>query len=163
VLYRGSALSSRLRCYWKARVWDESGRRSNWSQPAFWEMGLLRQEDWQGRWIGSGAAQERRPASGFFKSTNELSQVNQQAKVDGRSTLLRKTFVLYKPVLQARLYVTGLGYYELSCNGRRIGDHVLAACQDQLPQMDPLRHLRPHCPIRPRHQCYWNNARERLV
>ena len=126
VLYRGSALSSRLRCYWKARVWDESGRRSNWSRPAFWEMGLLRQGDWQGRWIGSGAAQEPRPASGFFKSTNELFQVNQQVKVDGRSTLLRKTFVVYKPVLQARLYVTGLGYYELSCNGRRIGDRVLA-------------------------------------
>ena len=28
VLYRGSALSSRLRCYWKARVWDEIGRAS---------------------------------------------------------------------------------------------------------------------------------------
>src|ERR1017187_5321212 len=126
VPYRGSALCSRLRYYWKACVWDESGHRSNWSRPAFWEMGLLRQEDWQGRWIGSGPTQEPRPASGFFKSTNELSQVNQQVEVDGRSTLLRKTFVLYKPVLQARLYVTGLGYYELSCNGRRIGDHVLA-------------------------------------
>jgi hypothetical protein len=74
-------------------------------------MGLLRQEDWHGQWIGSGAAQEPRPASGFFKSTNELSQVDQRVKVDGRSTLLRKTFVLSKPVLQARLYATGLGYY----------------------------------------------------
>ena len=126
VPYRGLALSSRLRCYWKVRVWDESGRRSNWSPPAFWEMGLLRPEDWQGQWIGSGPPEEPRPASGFFKSTNELSQVNQQVTVDGRSTLLRKKFVLRGPVLRARLYVTGLGYYEVSCNGRRIGDRVLA-------------------------------------
>jgi len=126
VPYRGSALSSRLRCYWKARVWDESGRRSDWSRLAFWEMGLLRPEDWQGQWIGSGPSQEPRPASGFFKSTNELSQVSQRVAVDGRSTLLRKTFMLPKPVLRARLYVTGLGYYEASCNGRRIGDRMLA-------------------------------------
>jgi alpha-L-rhamnosidase len=126
VPYRGSPLSSRLRCYWKVRVWDESGRRSKWSRPAFWEMGLLRQEDWQGRWIGSGPPQEPRPVSGFFKSTNELSQVNQPVAVDGRSALLRKTFVLKTPVAKARLYVVRLGYYEVSCNGRRIGDRVLA-------------------------------------
>jgi len=126
VPYRGSTLSARLRCYWKARVWDESGRRSNWSRPAFWEMGLLNQEDWHGQWIGSGPPQELRPASGFFKSTNELSEVSQQFAVDGRSTLLRKAFMLPKPVLRARLYVTGLGYYEVSCNGERIGDRVLA-------------------------------------
>ena len=126
VFYHGSALSSRLRCYWKARGWDEAGHRSNWSQPGFWEMGLLRQEDWQGQWIGSGPIHEPRPASGFFKSTNELSEVNQRVTVDGRSTLLRKTFMLAKPVLRARLYVTGLGYYEASCNGKRIGDRVLA-------------------------------------
>jgi alpha-L-rhamnosidase len=126
VPYRGSALNSRLRCYWKARVWDESGRQSDWSRPAFWEMGLLCSEDWKGQWIGSGPSQEPRPASGFFKSTNELSQADQQVKVDGRSILLRKAFMLAKPVLRARLYVTGLGYYEASCNGRRIGDRVLA-------------------------------------
>ena len=39
VPYRGSALCSRLRYYWKARVWDESGHRSNWSRPAFWQIG----------------------------------------------------------------------------------------------------------------------------
>jgi alpha-L-rhamnosidase len=126
VPYLGSALSSRLRCYWKARVWDVSGHRSAWSQTAFWEMGLLRQEDWQGRWIGSGPPQEPRTASGFFKSTNELSQVDQPVAVDRRSTLLRKTFVLHKPVSRARLYIAGLGYSEASCNGRRIGDRVLA-------------------------------------
>ena len=126
VAYGGAALTSRLRCYWKARVWDDSGRRSAWSPPASWEMGLLQPEDWQARWIGSGPPQEPRPAEGFFTSTNQLTNFNQQVQVDGRSTLLRKQFTLRGPVRQARLYVTGLGYYEASCNGRRIGDRVLA-------------------------------------
>ena len=38
----------------------------------------------------------------------------------------RKTFVLSKPVARARVYVCGLGYYELHLNGRKVGDHVLA-------------------------------------
>jgi len=134
VLYGGSALSSRLRCYWKACVWDESGRRSDWSQPALWEMGLLRPEDWQGRWIGSGLPKEPRPAAGFFTSTNQLTELKQQVKVNGRSTLLRKKFVLRLPVRQARLYVTGLGYYEASCNGRRVGDRVLAPAKTNYRQ-----------------------------
>ncbi len=46
--------------------------------------------------------------------------------VDGRSTLLRTRFVADKPIRRAVVYVTGLGYYELSCNGQRVGDHVLA-------------------------------------
>ena len=126
VAYCGAALTSRLRCCWKARVWDGSGHRSAWSPPASWEMGLLRPGDWQARWIGSGPPEEPRPAEGFFTSTNQLTNFTQQVKVDGRSTLLRKKFVLRGPVRQARLYVTGLGYYEASCNGSRIGDRVLA-------------------------------------
>ena len=81
-----------------------------------------------GKPAGSAAGHPRslvRPA-GFFTSTNQLTELNQQVKVDGRSTLLRKKFVLRGPVRQARLYVTGLGYYEASCNGRRVGDRVLA-------------------------------------
>jgi len=149
VPYRGSALSSRLRCYWKVRVWDELGRPSRWSQPAFWEMGMVRQEDWQSQWIGSGPPREPRPASGFFKSTNELSQVTQPVTADGRSTLLRKKFVLRQPVVQARLYVTGLGYYEASCNGRRVGDRVLAPAKSNYRKWvlydtyDLTAHLRP--------------------
>ena len=33
--------------------------------------------------------------------------------------------MLSKPVAQARVYVCGLGYYELHLNGRKLGDHVL--------------------------------------
>ena len=89
-------------------------------------MALLRPEDWKAQWIGSGPAREPCPPAGFFKSAKELTNVNEKVSVDGRSTLLRKEFVATKAIRRAQVYVTGLGYYELSCNGQRVGDRVLA-------------------------------------
>lgn len=40
------APKSRERFYWKVRVWDEAGRASGWSEPAFFEAGLLDNSDW---------------------------------------------------------------------------------------------------------------------
>lgn len=51
VVYKGKPLQSRMRCYWKVRVWDKDGRVSAWSEPAFWTVGLLELEDWQAQWI----------------------------------------------------------------------------------------------------------------
>jgi alpha-L-rhamnosidase len=50
--YDGKPLTSRMECYWKARVWDETGEASRWSDAASWTMGLLNPEDWQAQWIG---------------------------------------------------------------------------------------------------------------
>ncbi len=126
VQYAGKPLTSRQRCYWKVHVWDSSGRATEWSPSALWEMGLLHQTDWKAHWIGAGPIKEPRGPSGFFKSTNELIQMDGKVNVDGRSVLLRKSFKVERPIRQARVYVTGLGYYELSCNGQRVGDRVLA-------------------------------------
>ncbi len=50
--YRGETLASGEKCYWKVRVWDQQGQPSTWSQPASFEMGLMKQSDWKGQWIG---------------------------------------------------------------------------------------------------------------
>src|SRR3954471_22986575 len=39
--------------------------------------------------------------------------------------MLRRSFTVTKPVARARLYASGLGYADLSMNGRRASDHVL--------------------------------------
>jgi alpha-L-rhamnosidase len=52
VTYNGPALSSRTRYYWTVRIWDSHGQPSAWSKPAWWEMGLLSQNDWRAQWIG---------------------------------------------------------------------------------------------------------------
>ncbi len=48
--YRGPALESRKKYYWKVRVWDGTGQASE-SAAARWEMGLLHPADWKAKWI----------------------------------------------------------------------------------------------------------------
>jgi len=52
VVYEGTPLASRMRCYWKVRIWDQDDRVSAWSEPATWTIGLLDPKDWQAKWIG---------------------------------------------------------------------------------------------------------------
>jgi alpha-L-rhamnosidase len=47
------------------------------------------------------------------------------AAKDSASTLLRKSFVLSDAPLSAVLSICGLGVYELTMNGERVGDHVM--------------------------------------
>lgn len=53
VIYAGLELNSLDKCFWKVRVKDVSGKFSDWSAIASWEMGLLSRADWKGNWIGS--------------------------------------------------------------------------------------------------------------
>ncbi len=106
VVYGGKALESRMRCYWKVRVWDEKGEVSNYSDCGYWEMGLLEKKDWQAKWI---------------RTTLPHEDSN---KVEG-SPYFRNEFELKKPVASARAYICGLGYYNLYLNGEKVGDHVL--------------------------------------
>ena len=110
VAYGGALLESRAVCYWKVRVWDASGRVSPWSAPARWEMALLSPRDWTAVWVNDG---KPNPASdeGFY--------------TEDPAPLFRREFTLRAAVVRARLYITGLGYYEASLNGARVGDRVL--------------------------------------
>ena len=102
VNYQGKPLDSCQRCFWAVRVWDQNGKVSSFSRPAYWEMGLLTPAQWQAQWIGR------------TTDTNALP-----------APLLRRTFSLKDKVKQARAYICGLGYYELHLNGKKVGDHLL--------------------------------------
>jgi alpha-L-rhamnosidase len=52
VPYKGKALENGMRAYWRVQVWDQAGAASAWSAPAHWSMGLLKPDDWKGKWIG---------------------------------------------------------------------------------------------------------------
>jgi len=104
VPYQGKALRSAQRCYWKVRVWDKDGRPSDWSRTAWWEMGLLEEKDWQGRWIDDGKT---------------LPEKDEDFYRDDPAPLFRREFTTTGRIESARLYICGLGYYEASLNGKR--------------------------------------------
>ena len=98
------ALTSRQEVYYKVRLWDEHDQAGEWSEEAFFEMGLLSPEDWQAQWI-----------TGNYKPDKK-----KRFPVDH----FRKTFLLDKPFTKARLYITSCGSYEACLNGKKAGDLV---------------------------------------
>jgi alpha-L-rhamnosidase len=103
--YNGKNLTGRQRYYWKVKVWPNTNAASEWSEPAFFEMGLLEQDDWKSGWIG------------YIPG------------MPGRVHYFKGTYVPPKPIRQARAYVAGVGYYELFINRKKVGDHVLDPAQ----------------------------------
>ncbi len=59
ISYSGKKLLPYQRVYWRVRIQDNKGNTSAWSEPSFFEMGLLSQAHWLGaKWIGSGLKRE---------------------------------------------------------------------------------------------------------
>lgn len=100
--YRGPTLQSRQRCMWRVRVWDRADCPSAWSDPGWWEMGLLQRTDWQAQWIEP--------------------EWDEDPAALNPCPYLRATFTLHARPVSARLYVTAHGLYEASLNGRRVGN-----------------------------------------
>jgi alpha-L-rhamnosidase len=128
IQYNGKPLSSRQDCWWKVRVWDRKGKLSEWSEPAFWSMGLLKPEEWKAQWIGApwqGEEPLPKPPSPRGNRPS-VSPLNTSAdKLPPPAPMLRKIFSVNKEVASARAYVTGLGYFELYLNGEKVSEDVL--------------------------------------
>lgn len=119
--YDGKILKSRQQCYWKVMVWDEKGGVSDWSEAALWEMSLLDENDWTASWIEAPRIYHWQPFQIERGSTKrDAPKIYYEA-----APYLRKDFNIEKPVAKARAYISGMGLYELSINGNKIGDHVL--------------------------------------
>ncbi|GAA4736369.1 glycoside hydrolase family 78 protein [Modestobacter marinus] len=99
-------LASRERRAVRVRVWGEGvGEPSAWSEDVVVEAGLLDPADWTATLV--------RP-------------VLPADAGDEPAALLRREFVLDRPVVRARLYATAQGVYEAELNGAVVGDEVLA-------------------------------------
>jgi alpha-L-rhamnosidase len=96
VPWPGTTLDSRQRVRWRVRVRTDT-LESPWSEPAWFELGLLHDRDWVATWI-------------------EPVEHKRSAHV------LRRAFELWSPPSKVRLYATAHGLYECYLNGRRVGD-----------------------------------------
>lgn len=134
ISYAGKPLISNGHYWWKVRFWDSKGKKSEWSAPAQWTMGLLQDKDWKAKWISAEGAERFAHQYESAKIDFNLSRVLSEFRRFGpnpsdpnyASLLLRKEFPIQKGLKRAVLHVSGLGQYELSLNGTRIGDYMLA-------------------------------------
>lgn len=118
-------LSSDSRYFWKVIVWDNEGKTYE-SPPARFETALLEGSNWSARWIGNQPSSETVPPGGFYKDRSDESETGDTIVHDGSSLLLRYETEITKEIVSAKIFTTGLGYYEFFINGKRVGDHLLA-------------------------------------
>jgi len=105
ITYGGTALHPGTKYFWQVRIWDNSGKASAWSKPAFWQTALINENDWKAKWI----------------------QANDTGDSVTRSIpIFRKEFKSAKKIQSATAYITAHGMYEACLNGKRIGDGYLA-------------------------------------
>ncbi len=145
VVYAGKTLSSRMRCHWQVRVWDRDGEPSEYSAPAYWEMGLLEPRDWQARWIGHGPIGA--DADGW-RSARWIwyPEGNPAAEAPRAERHFRRGFVLpaQARIRQATLRMSADDQFEVFLNGQAAGrSSGQKDAWRALTVLDVTRHLRP--------------------
>lgn len=146
VRYAGKPLEACQRAWWKVRYWDQDGIDRPWSEPTFWETALLDAKDWHGAewiawkpqeiWSAEWKARKEKEMAGA-KGPAEAWPFLSQSRLDifelmrfhekpyDPAPLFRKEFKLDQKIRSGRVYISGLGYYEMTINGKRVGDHQL--------------------------------------
>lgn len=138
---------------WRVRVWDETGTPSEWSHEAKFRSAPSRLSD--GKWIGTITRQNAHLPEGRKFHGSELKKPEVKAAWEAVDTLakksiyLRRTFLLDdaentkirksrnkfwndsgnkpgKKIVEATAYVCGLGFYEFSLNGKKVGNSEFA-------------------------------------
>ena len=105
ILYNGEPFHSRERITWSVRLWDERDFAGEWAESWF-ELGLLDKTDWKAAWI-----------TGDYKPVK-----NTRYPVD----CFRKVFTCGTKIAKARFYASARGIYDVTINGHRIEDFILA-------------------------------------
>lgn len=105
IRYAGEKLCSRDRVFWSLQLWDEHDHPGETAESWF-ELGLLEKTDWKASWI-----------TGDYKPSKKT-----RYPVD----CFKKVVHFHKKIASARLYASARGVYDVTINGRRIEEFILA-------------------------------------
>ena len=108
VPYRGPALCPRTRYTWTVTAWDNHGGTA---AAASWFETALAPADWQATWM---------------RTPRAYTQRHKGFGTQPPATLFRRAFTLQAAPQHARLYLTCLGVYRLTVNGKRPDDREFA-------------------------------------
>lgn len=119
VAYAGPELSSRRKYYWKVRVWDTSGKVSESSEAAWWEMGILHPADWKAKWIAWKNPEDQADREGirwiWVKGEDAL------AAVPKTSVTFRVNVQLAEKPRDGALLLAVRGNFTAKVNGHEVG------------------------------------------
>ena len=104
----------------KITSWNSAGQEA--SITSTFSTTLLSGDDWKAHWIG---LKKDDSIQLHNLSSKEKANIAVDSLVTNKSQYLRKEIEVKKTVKRARVFVTGLGFYELSINGQKVGNYVL--------------------------------------
>jgi alpha-L-rhamnosidase len=125
--YNGKKLISDSYYYWRVKWWDKNGNESPYSSISTFGMAFLVGNEWGASWISRKGFVEKKTRKQFQYLSGERGLVGRLKEV--HALYLRKEFSISKKVQCAKIYICGLGYYELRLNGEKVGDQILDPAQ----------------------------------
>jgi hypothetical protein len=126
VLYKGKKLLPAKKYYWKLKVWNTKGQSSSWSKIMSFTTGLFQASDWSNaKWIGYDDLPDSLIVVPGVHSP-DAKKLADRLKQRTVVPLFRKEFQVKKKIVTASAFITGLGQYEMSINGERVGNSFLA-------------------------------------
>ena len=140
--YAGSKLQSGKDYWWRVMVWDSNDASSAWSEPAWWGMGLLSPDGWKAQWIGAPWRSEE-PCKVIREWPTDVLAGNATNMYPFYpAPMFRKSFEIKDNVASAKVFVTGLGFFEFYVNGEKVSDDCLVPNITNYTVRDDLTHDR---------------------
>ncbi|MFX0175416.1 MAG: family 78 glycoside hydrolase catalytic domain [Candidatus Hodarchaeota archaeon] len=125
--YKGKPLRSDSTYYWKVKWWDKNNIESNYSQVSTFGTALLDESEWKAKWISRREFIDRKIRRMYQYKSGKRNLAGRIREV--HALYFRKQFCLQKPIKTAKIYICGLGYYELRLNGKKVGNRILEPAQ----------------------------------
>ena len=129
--YAGEPLQPFKKYFWAVQVFDMNGEKSEMSEVAFFQTGMMEMKNWEGAWITDTRDIHLKPAP-----------------------YVRREFEVKKKIKSAQAYIAVGGLYELFINGKRLtsGNNDLACSLlifGEISNASKGRSsgIKPNCPI----------------